>query len=122
MRALLIDDSGSMRAILRRYMQQLNYEVVEAANGEEGLKRFKEVPQIDLALVDWNMPVMDGLAFVRALRENKEYERVKVMMVTTVSDAVHMSQALEAGANEFVMKPFTLDILEQKITMLLDQN
>jgi two-component system, chemotaxis family, chemotaxis protein CheY len=57
MRALLIDDSSSMRAILRRYMQQLKYEVVEAANGEEGLKQFRAVPSIDVALMDWNMPM-----------------------------------------------------------------
>jgi two-component system chemotaxis response regulator CheY len=118
MRALVIDDSSSMRAILRQYMRQLDYEVVEACNGQDALKRCEEVPDIDIALVDWNMPVMNGLDFVRAVRAHKEYDGVKLMMVTTENDAEHIETALSAGANEFVMKPFTYEVLEEKMALL----
>ena len=103
MRALVIDDSSSMRAILQKYMRKLNYEVVEACNGQDALKCCEETRDIDVALVDWNMPVMNGLDFVRALRARKEYDGVKLMMVTTENDAAHIEAALSAGANEFVM-------------------
>ena len=118
MRALVIDDSSSMRAILRQYMRQLDYEVVEACNGQDALKRCEEVRDIDIALVDWNMPVMNGLDFVRAVRARKEFDGVKLMMVTTENDAEHVVTALSAGANEFVMKPFTYEVLEEKMALL----
>jgi two-component system chemotaxis response regulator CheY len=118
MRALVIDDSSSMRAILRQYMRQLDYEVVEACNGQDALKRCEEVRDIDIALVDWNMPVMNGLDFVRAVRARKEFDGVKLMMVTTENDAEHVVTALSAGANEFVMKPFTYEVLEEKVALL----
>jgi two-component system chemotaxis response regulator CheY len=118
MRALVIDDSSSMRAILRQYMRQLDYEVVEACNGQDALKRCEEVQDIDIALVDWNMPIMNGLDFVRALRARKEYDGVKLMMVTTENDSEHIQAALSAGANEFVMKPFTYEVLEEKMALL----
>ncbi len=118
MRALVVDDSSSMRAILQQYMRKLNYEVVVACNGQDALKRCEETQNIDVALVDWNMPVMNGLDFVRALRARKEYDGVKLMMVTTENDAAHIEAALSAGANEFVMKPFTYEVLEEKIALL----
>jgi two-component system chemotaxis response regulator CheY len=120
MRALVIDDSTAMRSILRQYMRELNYEVVEARNGREALECCEETPGFDLALVDWNMPVMNGLEFVRALRSHKEYDSTKLMMVTTENDAEHIHLALGAGVNEFVMKPFTYEVLEEKITLMND--
>ncbi len=120
MRALVIDDSTAMRSILRQYMRELKYEVVEARNGLEALKHCEETPNFDVALVDWNMPVMNGLEFVRAVRARKEYDLTKLMMVTTENDAEHIQLALDAGANEFVMKPFTYEVLEEKITLMND--
>ena len=120
MKALVIDDSGAMRSILRQYMRELKYEVVEARDGREALARCEETPDFDLVLVDWNMPVMNGLDFVRALRARKEYDAMKLMMVTTENDAAHVTTALGAGANEFVMKPFTYEVLEEKIALLND--
>ncbi|HZU33571.1 MAG TPA: response regulator [Candidatus Angelobacter sp.] len=118
MRALVIDDSTAMRSILRQYMRELKYEVVEARNGLEALKHCEKTPNFDVALVDWNMPVMNGLEFVRAVRARKEYDLTKLMMVTTENDAEHIQLALDAGANEFVMKPFTYEVLEEKITLM----
>jgi len=121
MRALIVDDSSSTRRILGQFMRQMNYEIVEAGNGSEALKRVEEVPDISVALVDWNMPVMNGLEFVRELRARKQYDGVKLMMVTTEHDAEHIEQALLAGANEFVMKPFTFEVLEEKLAILLNE-
>lgn len=121
MRALIIDDSSSTRKILGQFMRQMNYEIVEAGDGKEALERFEEAPDISVALVDWNMPVMNGLEFVRRLRENSEHDDVKLMMVTTEHDAEHIEQALSAGANEFVMKPFTFEVLEEKLALLLSE-
>src|ERR1700686_320084 len=118
MRALVIDDSGAMRSILRQYMRELKYDVVEARDGREALARCEETPDFDIALVDWNMPVMNGLDFVRALRARKEYGSMKLMMVTTENDAAHIETALTAGANEFVMKPFTYEVLAEKMALL----
>ncbi len=120
MLALVIDDSSTMRSILKRYLRQMNYEVLEAGNGREALQRCQEAQDIDVALVDWNMPVMNGIDFVRKLRSQKEHDHVKLMMVTTENDADRIVEALGAGANEFVMKPFTFEVLEEKMALLLN--
>jgi two-component system chemotaxis response regulator CheY len=91
---------------------------VEAGDGAEGLDRLKEVGVVDLALVDWNMPRMNGLDFVVAVRSNRAFSKVRVMMVTTEAEASQMARALEAGANEYVMKPFTTDVLRDKLRIL----
>lgn len=121
MRALVIDDSRATRAILRRILEQLDHEVMEAGDGRQGLTVLDaEAAQggIDLALVDWNMPVMDGLQFVEAVRARPEFDDLVLMMVTTEGDAGHMVTALEAGANEYAMKPFTSSVIEDKLALL----
>lgn len=118
MKALIIDDSGAMRSILRQYMREMSYEVVEARDGREALERCEQTPDLDIALVDWNMPVMNGLEFVQALRAQTKYNSIKLMMVTTENDSAHIEAALGAGANEFVMKPFTYEVLEEKMALL----
>ena len=115
MRALIVDDSRAMRAIIAKILRELGAEVVEAGNGREGLERLATTAPVDVVLVDWNMPVMDGLTFVRELRGRREYDRVQVLMVTTESDAHHVTSALEAGANEYVMKPFDRSALVSKL-------
>jgi two-component system chemotaxis response regulator CheY len=115
MRALLLDDSRVMRGILGNILKGLGFEVVEAGNGREGLERLRQAGKPDVVLADWNMPEMGGLEFVRALRAEPGYDSVRVLMVTTETEQAQMSAALEAGANEYVLKPFTRDVLLEKL-------
>ena len=118
MHALLIDDSRAIRSIIRKILAEMGFEVSEACHGLEALERLEEVDKTDLVLVDWNMPVMNGIDFVRAVRADRAYDDMPVMMVTTESGMEQMVEALEAGADEYVMKPFTKDVLQEKIGLL----
>ena len=115
MRALIIDDSKAMRSILSRMLRGLGFEVLEASNGCEGLQRLQESGKIDLALVDWNMPEMNGLEFIRTVRAEQSYNGVLLMMVTTETEMDNVVRALAAGANEYVMKPFTQEVILEKL-------
>ena len=117
MRALIIDDSKAMRSILARMLRGLEFEVVEAANGREGLERLQTVGKVDLALVDWNMPEMNGFEFVRAVRAEHMYDGVLLMMVTSETEMENVVRALAAGANEYVMKPFTPEVILDKLRL-----
>jgi len=114
-RALIIDDSKAMRSILGRMLRGLGFEVVEAANGRDAISRLQEVGKVDLALVDWNMPEMNGLDFIRAVRADHIYDGVLLMMVTTETEMDNVVRALAAGANEYVMKPFTPEVILEKL-------
>jgi two-component system chemotaxis response regulator CheY len=114
-KALIIDDSKAMRSILSRMLQGLGFEVLEASNGREGLQRLQSIGKVDLALVDWNMPEMNGLEFIRAVRGEQSYDGVLLMMVTTETEMENVVRALAAGANEYVMKPFTQEIILEKL-------
>jgi two-component system, chemotaxis family, chemotaxis protein CheY len=118
MRALVIDDSRAVRLLIRSILGELGMDVVEAGNGQEGLARLGDSPEVDLVLVDWNMPVMDGLEFITAVRGQRIYDAVRIMMVTTETESEQVTRALAAGANEYVMKPFTKDVLVAKLSML----
>jgi two-component system chemotaxis response regulator CheY len=118
MRALVIDDSRTVRAIIGKILRDEGLEVVEAANGREGLERLRQSPGVELVLVDWNMPEMNGLEFIQAVRADRAYDQVRIVMVTTETEQEQVIRALEAGANEYVMKPFNRDILVAKLSML----
>jgi two-component system, chemotaxis family, chemotaxis protein CheY len=118
MRALVIDDSRTVRAIIGKTLRELGMEVVEAAHGREGIDRLTEGTGIELVLVDWNMPVMNGLEFIQAVRSERIHDTVRIMMVTTETEQEQVMQALEAGANEYLMKPFTPEILIAKLSLL----
>jgi two-component system, chemotaxis family, chemotaxis protein CheY len=118
MHAIVVDDSRATRMILRRLLNELEFEVVEAGDGQQALDVLAEVGPVDLALVDWNMPVMDGITFVRALRRDPAQDGCKVVMVTTESDVDRVVEALEAGANEYAMKPFDREVIAGKLSML----
>ena len=118
MRALVIDDSKTMRRIVSRVLVGLGYEVVEAADGQQALDAMVEGPLPDLACVDWNMPVMDGLTYVTQVRANPAWRGVTLMMVTTESEHGQIVRALAAGAHEYLIKPFTPDALREKLDLL----
>jgi two-component system chemotaxis response regulator CheY len=118
MRALVIDDSRAVRMFIRGILRELGLEVSEAGNGQEALQSLRENPDTGLALVDWNMPVMDGLEFITAVRSQRAYDGLRIVMVTTETESDQVMRALSAGANEYVMKPFTKDVLVAKLTML----
>jgi len=119
MRALVIDDSKAMRIILKQILQSIGGTTVEeAANGKEGLEKLKSMEKPDVVLVDWNMPEMNGLEFVRAVRGNPTFRSLPLMMVTTETETSQMGKALAAGANEYVMKPFTKDVIQEKLKIL----
>lgn len=118
MLALIIDDSRAMRRILRNIVEPLGFEIAEAGNGIEGLQRLVEYPQTQLVLVDWNMPEMNGIEFVKVLRADPEKKRIKLVMVTTETEPSKMARALMAGVDEFVMKPFTTEILLDKLALI----
>jgi two-component system chemotaxis response regulator CheY len=108
-----------MRTILKKFLVSEGFHtLVEAGDGAEALERLGEGVVFDIALVDWNMPKMNGLDFVTAMRANKEFDGVRVMMVTTEAEASQITRALEAGANEYVMKPFTPEILRDKLEIM----
>jgi two-component system chemotaxis response regulator CheY len=116
---MVIDDSRAMRAILARMLRALGFDVVEAANGQEALDRLKHMRDLPaVALVDWNMPVMNGLDFVTQVRARDEWRNIALMMVTTESEYSQIVRALAAGAHEYVIKPFTEDAIAEKLALL----
>jgi two-component system chemotaxis response regulator CheY len=118
-KALVVDDSKTIRIILSRILKELGYEVCEAGNGKEALKVMEsEKAAVNLVLADWNMPEMNGLELLKQLRQDPGLASLKVIMVTTETELDHMVSALEAGANEYVMKPFTKEILKEKLELL----
>lgn len=118
---LIIDDSKAMRGFLAALAAELSFTTVLAEDGRDGLdKLIKNDPQepFDIALVDWDMPRMTGIEFVQFVRRNRDYDALKLMMVTTNNTEEKVNQALEAGANDFLMKPVTKESLEEKLLIL----
>lgn len=119
MKALLVDDSKTMRSMLRRIMVEAGFETCEAGDGQQALDEIHASSELpDVALVDWNMPVMDGLQFVSAVRNNPDLRRITLVMVTTESEQSQIVRALAAGAHEYLIKPFTADALVDKLSFL----
>ena len=118
-KALVVDDSRAVRMILARTLKELGFEVREAANGREALEVIEtEKTAVSLVLADWNMPEINGLELLKQLRQKPELASLVVVMVTTETELDQMAAALEAGANEYVMKPFTKDILVEKLQLV----
>jgi two-component system chemotaxis response regulator CheY len=104
--------------MLRSMLCSLGFDVVEAGHGIEALERLESLHGVDFALVDWNMPEMDGLEFVRSLRAERRYCELPVMMVTAESDVTQMARALMAGADEYALKPLDQESLTAKLRLL----
>jgi two-component system chemotaxis response regulator CheY len=119
MRALIVDDSKAMRTILRKIVAECGFdEVVEAENGVQALVHLRKAGAPDLVLVDWNMPEMTGIEFVARVRKDDAFDASMLMMVTTETEPARITEALVAGADEYVMKPFTADALREKIDLM----
>ena len=117
MRILLIDDSKTMRNIQRSVLKQLGYtEIEEACDGQDALSKIGAFKP-DLCLVDWNMPIMDGLTFVTTFRQTNK--STPLIMVTTEAEKSRVIQAIKAGVNNYVVKPFTPDLLSERISETL---
>ena len=117
--ALVVDDSKSVRLILSKTLGELGWKVEQAPNGRVALTWLDEHDEpAQLVLIDWNMPEMDGLDLVRRIRERSRLSGSKLMMVTTETEFDQMKTALDAGADEYVMKPFTKDIIVDKLRLL----
>jgi two-component system chemotaxis response regulator CheY len=118
MQALVVDDSRAMRAILTRLMTGLGFDVAQAGHGVEALAVIDAGTHPDVILVDWNMPVMDGLTFIKHVRAREDLRDVSLMMVTTESEQANIVRALAAGAHEYVIKPFTDEVIAEKLALL----
>lgn len=118
MHALVIDDSRSMRMILRRILDGGGFTVTEAGDGQEALDHLTGGLTPDICLVDWNMPVMNGYEFITHVRKNRDWRNITLMMVTTESEHSQIVAALAAGAHEYVIKPFTADAIREKLELL----
>jgi len=118
MNALIVDDSRFIRQYLRQLLEGMSITCEEASDGAEALTVLRTAMQFDFMLLDVNMPGMSGLECVKQLREQKLQPPMKVMMVTTEADNSYICQALDYGADEFLMKPFTPECLHEKMVML----
>ena len=119
MRALVVDDSRAMRSILTRVLRRVGVDdIAEAADGSQAIERLQTGDLPDIALVDWNMPVMNGLEFVTNVRRKTEWRPMAIMMVTTENEQSQIVRALAAGAHEYLIKPFDEEALIDKLEIL----
>lgn len=119
MKILIVDDSVPMRSLLREMILKMEHQALEAGNGKEALAQLKTHPDIGLILLDWNMPEMDGMQLLDALGAKvKSAKRPRVVIVSTECEMGKIVQAMDRGADEYIMKPFTKEILEEKLSLL----
>jgi two-component system chemotaxis response regulator CheY len=115
---MIIEDSKATGMILTRMLEELGLEVARATNGREALDQLDGGLRPELFLVDWNMPEMTGIEFVEAVRQEPYSSTARIVMVTTETEAPQMAKAIAAGADEYVMKPFTKDAIFSKLQLL----
>lgn len=118
MRALIVDDSGFIRDYVRSLLEERGIVCAGAGNGRDGLDCLHKADVYDMLLVDWNMPVMDGLEMVKAVRQEQRFDAMKILMVTTEAENSFIEAALNAGADEYLVKPFDAKGLENKLQMV----
>lgn len=115
---LLVDDSNTMRRMQKNQLTQLGQDnLLEAENGQIALEVLESNMPVDIVLLDWNMPVMDGLTFLKTVRANAKYKDVKVIMCTSESEKSKVIEAMKEGANNYIVKPFTPDALKEKLCL-----
>jgi len=115
---LVVDDSKVIRKVARHILEALNFNVEEAGDGREALDRCQAGELPDVILLDWNMPVMSGMEFLRSLGASGFSSRPKVVFCTTENDVAHIRAAIDAGADEYMMKPFDRETLESKLQLV----
>jgi len=113
--AVVVDDSAAMRRIQTRAMEGLGWTVRAASNGEEALALLRSMERVDLLLTDWHMPGLDGLELVKVLRADAQFASLPILMVTSDAVLESVQKALEAGVNDFLMKPFTNEALAERV-------
>jgi two-component system chemotaxis response regulator CheY len=115
MKVLVVDDSAIMRKVIEQILEMLGHESVPAANGLDAFEKLKEHSDVRLILLDWNMPEMNGIEFLRAVKEKPDLAEIPVIMLTTESERRKMIEAIEAGAKHYLTKPFQPETLATKI-------
>lgn len=116
MKVLLVDDSKTMRRIQRTQLSDIGvYDIVEASDGEEALTVLQDNMPVDIILLDWNMPVMDGMSFLKKVRSDAAFKGVKIVMCTSESEKRRVIDAMKEGVNNYIVKPFTSEILKEKL-------
>lgn len=118
MTTLIIDDSKAQRLVLKRYMSELGYSVTEASEGLEALRMLQGGARFSVMLVDWEMPGMNGLDFIKAVKADTALNSLPIIMVTSITSQDRMVQALQTGADEYLMKPVSRNDLAAKLEML----
>lgn len=119
MEILIVDDSLTARMMVQKFLTELGLpEAHVAEDGLQALEQIKKLPPLDLITIDWNMPEMNGFELLQQLRHNPDFEHTKMLMITTETSMNKMVEALEAGANEYIMKPFTREMLSEKLQIL----
>lgn len=119
MKILIVDDSSTMRRILKTQLEGLGITtIVEAGNGEEGLGVLQANMPVDIILLDWNMPVMDGMTFLKTVRRDAAYKSVRIVMCTSESEKTRVVEALKEGANNYIIKPFTPETIREKLGLV----
>ena len=118
MKVMLVDDSNTMRRIQKNVIEQVGItDIAEAADGKDAYEKLSENP-VDIILLDWNMPNMDGITFLKAIRSMEKFNAIKVIMCTSESEKPKILEALKAGANSYIVKPFTPEVLTAKLKEL----
>ncbi len=120
MKVLVVDDSAIMRKVIEQILEMLGHEAVPAANGVEAFERLKEHDDVKLILLDWNMPEMNGIEFLRAVKDQSSLSMIPVIMLTTESERRKMIEAIEAGAKHYLTKPFQPETLATKILQCVE--
>jgi two-component system chemotaxis response regulator CheY len=122
MKILSVDDSSVMRKVIRGAVDVLGYDFLEASNGQEALDLLYQTPDVNLVLLDWNMPILDGLQTLKAIKAHASLSDIPVMMVTTEAESAHIVDAIQAGACNYLVKPFTHEDLTIRIIQSLESS
>ncbi len=122
MKVVIVDDSRVIRTIIEKAVTSIGYETLQAGNGKEALDLLEDnAEKVDLVILDWNMPVLNGWEALKAIKKNKTYEHICILMVSTESEDEKINQAFEGGAHGYLTKPFTPEELIEKIQITLEK-